>query len=487
MPADSAPRTGGFAHFPARSAMPADSAPRTGGFAHFPARSAMPADSAPRTGGFAPPRLRARGWPARRLARICLTLVLAAAGLASCSGGDRTGVVSVLGPWTGAEEASFRAMVEPFEASTGIRVRYEGVRDLDAVLTGRLRSGTPPDLVALSTPGELRDLSARGALLSLDPVLDRGQTAQQYSPAWLRLGQDRGQQKAIFVKAALKGLVWYSPPAFRAAGYQRPADWNDLVGLTRRIRAAGGTPWCLGLESSSTSGWPGTDWVEDILLHQAGPDAYRRWWQGTLSWRSPEIRRAWQTWGELVAAPGAVAGGPLGALLTNFGDAGNGMFGSPPRCTLDHAGSFITGFYQRAGRPLAPGRDFDAFRLPRPDDRYTSAQEVAGDLLGMFRDTPAARQLVRYIATPRAQQIWVGRGGAISPNSQVSPDAYPDPVSRELARIAVGATEVDFDASDLMPTTMQTAFYQAVLAYVSNPGRLDDLLADLDGVRGLAY
>jgi alpha-glucoside transport system substrate-binding protein len=445
------------------------------------------ADHAPQAGCFA--------WrPGRRLAAICLSLVLAAAGLASCSGGGGAGVVSVLGPWTGAEEASFRAMVKPFEASTGIHVRYEGVRDVDAVLTSRLRSGTPPDLVALSTPGELRDLSARGALLSLDPVLDRGQTAHQYGPAWLRLGQDdRGQQKAIFVKVALKGLVWYSPPAFRAAGYEPPTDWNGLVGLVRRIRAAGGPPWCLGLESSSTSGWPGTDWVEDILLHQAGPDVYRRWSRGELSWTSPDIRQAWRTWGELVAAPGATAGGPLGALLTNFGDAGNGMFGNPPRCALDHEGSFITGFYQRAGRPLAPGKDFDAFLLPRPNDRYTSAQEVAGDLLGMFRDTPPARQLIRYLVTPEAQRIWVGRGGAISPNRLVPAAAYPDPVSGKVAQIAVNAPDVYFDASDLMRPTMQTAFYQAVLAYVSDPGRfsdphqLDDLLADLERVRGLAY
>jgi alpha-glucoside transport system substrate-binding protein len=445
----------------------------------------MPADSAPRAGGFA-------GEPARRLASICLTLVLAAAGLMSCSGHGGAGVVSVLGPWTGAEEASFRAMLAPFEASTGTHVRYEGVRDLDAVLAGRLRSGTRPDLVVLPTPGKLQDLSDSDALHSLDPVLDRKETEEQYSPAWRRLGQDKkGRQIAIFIKVALKGLVWYSPPAFRAAGYHPPTDWKGLVGLVDRIRAAGGTPWCLGLESSSTSGWPGTDWVEDILLHQAGPDVYQRWARGELSWTSPQVRRAWQTWRDLVTAPGRVAGGPLGALLTNFGDAGNGMFGNPPRCTLDHSGSFITEFYQQAAvarhHPLAPEKDFDAFQLPGPDGRYTSAQEVAGDLLGMLRDTPQARRLVRYLATPEAQRIWVGRGGAISPNRLVGSSAYPDPVSWKVAQIAVDAADVHFDASDLMPTTMQTAFYQAVLAYVSDPGRLDNLLADLEGVRGLAY
>jgi alpha-glucoside transport system substrate-binding protein len=460
----------------------------------------MSADRAPRAGGFAYLPARFAGRPARRLAAICLTLVLAAAGLSSCSGDRSAGVVSVLGPWTDTEEeASFRAVIKQFETSHRIHVRYEGVRDLDAVLTGRLRSGTPPDLVVLPSPGKVKDLSDSGDLRSLDPapdpVLDRAQMVQQYSSAWLRLGQYQGRQKAIVVKATLKGLVWYSPPAFRAAGYQPPTDWNGLVGLTRRIRAAGGTPWCLGLEDSSASGWPGTDWVEDILLHQAGPDVYQRWSRGELSWASPEIRRAWQTWGALVAAPGAVPGGPLGALLTNFGDAGYGMFGNPHRCVLDHSPSFITEFYQRNHHdpPLVPGKDFDAFLLPRPDGRYTFAQEVAGDLLGMFRDTPPARRLVRYLATPAAQRVWVGRGGAISPNRLVPAAAYRDPVSGKVAQIAVNATDVHFDASDLMRPTMKTAFYQAVLAYVSDPGRfsdqhqLDGLLADLERVRSLAY
>ncbi len=424
--------------------------------------------------------------PVRRIAAICLTLLLASVWLPSCSEGDTAGTVTVFGPWTGSEQDSFLAMVRPFEVRTGIRVRYEGARDLDAVVTSRLQNGTPPDLVALSTRGELLDLSARGALLSLDSVLEP-QMAKQYGSEWLRLGQDKGKQKAIFVKVALKGLVWYSPTSFQAAGYQPPADWTSLADLTHRIQAAGDRPWCLGLESSSTSGWPGTDWVEDILLHQAGPEFYRRWSQGQLEWTSQKVKQAWETWGKIIND--SVAGGPLGVLLTNFGNVGNGMFTDPPRCTLDHEASFITDFYKRYkrdGHPLVAGKDFDFFQL-QPDNPGTSTQEVAGDLLGMFRDTPAARRLVRYIATPEAQQIWVHRGGAISPNHEVPLDAYPDTVSRKMAQIAVDATDVEFDASDLMPAAMQTAFYQAVLAYIADPGRLESLLENLEDVRTLTY
>jgi alpha-glucoside transport system substrate-binding protein len=49
------------------------------------------------------------------------------------------------------------------------------------------------------------------------------------------------------------------------------------------------------------------------------------------------------------------------------------------------------------------------------------------------------------------------------------------------------AQAVRFDASDLMPSAMNEAFWKAVLDYVQSPGDLDNILAGLDEVRAEAY
>jgi len=85
---------------------------------------------------------------------------------------------------------------------------------------------------------------------------------------------------------------------------QVPRTFEELTALSRDIAAGGATPWCMGVSAQSTSGWPGTDWIENILLHQSGLDVYQEWATGRLPWTSPQVRQAWTTWGQVVADPG---------------------------------------------------------------------------------------------------------------------------------------------------------------------------------------
>jgi alpha-glucoside transport system substrate-binding protein len=111
----------------------------------------------------------------------------------------------------------------------------------------------------------------------------------------------------------------------------------------------------------------------------------------------------------------------------------------------------------------------------------------AGDLFGMFNDTPAAQSLMTWLVSAEAQQIWVERGGAISANKGVAIDAYPDEVGRKAAEILTGAETVRFDAGDNMPAEMGAAFLAAIVETVQNPGDLDSILATLDEAQASAY
>src|SRR5206468_3411451 len=157
-----------------------------------------------------------------------------------------------------------------------------------------------------------------------------------YSDSFIKLAQVDGKQVGILIKAALKGPIWYNPKAFSAKGYTVPKTWDDLTSHSKKIADSGTTPWCVGLESGAASGWPGTDWLEDIVLRQAGPQVYESWYQGKTKWTSPEIKKAWETWGKIVTNDKMVFGGKSGVLATAFGDAGNPLFASPPKCYLHH-------------------------------------------------------------------------------------------------------------------------------------------------------
>lgn len=276
-------------------------------------------------------------WMKRGAASLVGVIVLLLApGLAGCGhqpGGAR--IVTVLGPWTGTERAGFLAMMRGFERNTGIQVDYTGTRDADAVLASDVKNGDLPDLAVLATRGELSQLAAAGRLMPLEGALDLKTMTRQYGPGWLRLMQATGpagqrHYYAIIIKATLKSLIWYDPASFPASDSRKLTSpgltWTKLMSLTTSLRAAGETPWCAGMADGSRSGWPGTDWIEDIVLHQAGPAVYDRWAAGALPWTSAPIAAAWRTFGQVAASAGAVHGGTEAELATSYGVAGQPMF-----------------------------------------------------------------------------------------------------------------------------------------------------------------
>src|ERR1700738_3023703 len=196
----------------------------------------------------------------------------------STAGGKLGGTVNVLAVWSASGQDSFLAMIKPFEDQTGVKVNYESTRDINATLTTRLQAGNPPELAGIPGPGQMFDFAKNGQLKALDNVLDMSAMSQEYAPDWVKLGQYSGKTYSIFIKTALKGLVWYDPKFFDAKGYKPVKTWDDLLALQTKIASSGTSPWCVGLESAATSGWPGSDWIKEIVLSQSGPQVYDDWW-----------------------------------------------------------------------------------------------------------------------------------------------------------------------------------------------------------------
>ena len=318
---------------------------------------------------------------------VPLTVVaLAAAGCSESSSGDDSDLtgetVSVIGTWGGDEQAAFLEMVKPWEEQTGAKVKYTGTRDINTVLTTGVASGVLPDLAGLPGPGQMAEYAKAGALKPLDDVLDLPTYEADTAPALVELGKVDGQVYGVFIKAAIKGLIWYNPK-LHDYGASPPKTWADLLSQATANQGAAKATWCLGIESGAASGWPATDWIEDLVLRTAGPEVYTSWYQGKMKWTDPAIKNAFQMYVTDVVAK--TYGGAQTAVATNFDNAGDPLFASPPGCAFLHQASFITGFSQF--KTSKAGTDYNFFPFPDIDPKYAGAVEGAGDLFGMFHDT----------------------------------------------------------------------------------------------------
>jgi alpha-glucoside transport system substrate-binding protein len=389
------------------------------------------------------------------------------------------GRVSIMASWTGSEEDSFREMLAPWMEMTGVELDYTGTRDMQAQLTAAIQAGGTglPDVAGIPGPGLAVDWYDAGALKALDDAIDVDAYTASSAPGMAELGiHEDGSLMGVFTKAAVKGLTWYNTNVYDGTV---PGSWDELQGMDP---APAGSLWCNAFEGGAASGWPGTDWIEDIVIRQSGPDVYDAWVNGEHAWTSPEIRSAFEVMAQVIETS---AGGGTAINATNFGDVGNGMFTDPPDCKFVHQASFISDFFiNQAG---AAEGDFDFFVMPDIDPQYAGALTGGGDMFGMFNDTPQARSLMQWLVTAEAQQIWAERGGFIAANTDVPTEVYASPSDQKAAAALQEASAFRFDGSDQMPGEMNDAFFTAMVDFASNPGDIDTILQRLDQTQQQAY
>ncbi len=409
----------------------------------------------------------------RALAAMLGAMVLIV-GACTQGGGANDKTVTVIGSWGDAEEANFKAMVAPWEAKTGNKVAYTGSRGLGAYLTTAVASGTLPDLAGLPGPGEMAQFAAQGALKPIDTVLDMNTYTADTVPALVDLGKVNGKVTAVFIKLSVKGFIWYNKANYDGTV---PATWDEVMAISPDPAES---LFCVGFELAADSGWPGTDWVEDFVIRQAGPEVYDSWVAGTTKWTDPAIKTAFEAFGEVLENS---YGGKEFINSTNFGAGANPMFDDPPGCKFHHQASFISGFFQESAG--AAPEDYDFFVMPEINSAYAGALTGGGDLFGLFSDKAAAKDLLKYLVTAEAQQIWADKGGFVSANTKVT--TYPDAVEQKSADAIHDATVFRFDGGDLMPGSMKAAFFAEMVNFAENPADLDAILGRLDAVQTDAY
>ena len=212
---------------------------------------------------------------------------------------DLGGEISILAVWADAEQEAFLSVIQPWVDRTGVTVNYEATRDINATLTNRIEGNNPPDVAGLPGPGAMAQFARSGDVYSLDSVVDMAQMAEEWNEGLIADSTVDGHMVGIFIKVSPKGFIWYNPAQFEAEGYEVPEDFDGFDALVDQIKADGNTPWGIGLNSGAGSeGWPGTDWIEDFVVRQSGPEVYDAWWQGTQTWSSPEIKAAFEAFGK---------------------------------------------------------------------------------------------------------------------------------------------------------------------------------------------
>lgn len=390
--------------------------------------------------------------------------------------------VSIQGAFIDKDAENFLASVAEFEAATGIDIDYQGSGDFVTLISTQAAAGNAPDIAFFPNPGLIGEFVELGYLSPL-PAEVSAVAQENYIQSWLDLGTFNGELYGLAYKASVKSLVWYPPKAFAAAGYEVPTTWDEMMALSAQIIADGKTPWCVGFGSGEATGWPGTDWLEDIILREQGPEYYDRWVANEIPFTDAGVQSAFATLGEVMLDDSMVFGGSNGILATEFGDAQSPMFApGGPECFLHRQASWFTGFLPE-GVTVAPDGDTFAFVLPPIDPAIGTPVMGGGDFAAAFSDRPEVVEVMKFLASPESGIAWAQAGGFVSPHKTFDVNLYPAGIDLASGQAIANADVFRFDGSDAMPGPVQPVFWAGMVDYV-NGGDLNSILSRIQDAFG---
>jgi alpha-glucoside transport system substrate-binding protein len=438
-------------------------------------------------------------WIRTFAAIAALTLVAAA-----CGGDDDTGgstptggsvatgadlsgeTVEVAATWTGAEQRSFEQVLGAFEEQTGATVRFVSTGDdIAAVLGPRIEGGDPPDVAILPQPGVLQSFAAEDVLIPIEEFA--GEIVDEnFGPGGREVGTVDGTLYAVWFRAAQKSTVWYNTQVFEDAGVQPPTTWDELLQTAQTISDFGVPPYSIGVDV----GWPLSDLFENIYLRTAGPELYDQLARHEIPWTDPSVVEALTVMGDVIGDDSLIAGGTSGALQTDFTGSITQMFADPPQGAMLFEGNFVGGIIN-GETDARVGTDADFFDFPSIDGSEPAVMG-GGDLAALFKDTEGGKELVKFLATPEAAEVWAGLGGFISPNKNVDNSAYTDPIDQRAAQALADAGDaVRYDLSDLQPTefgaTTGEGIWGILTEFMSDPSDPEGTARQLEAAAKAAY
>ena len=409
-------------------------------------------------------------------------------GAAGTTGGGAdcgSGTISLMGIWVATEQKSIQAVLDGFkEKCPDVTVKYNPAGDnIVTVLATAVQGGNPPDLATIAQPGTIREYATAGKLQPIDFAKDT--IAANYQQSAVDLGTIDGKLYSFLFKGANKSTVWYNVPVFEDAGVEAPKTWDEFLQAAQTIKASGVPAYSLG----GADGWTLTDLFENIYIRTAGADKYDQLAAHEIPWTDQSVKDALTEMAKIFSDTDNIAGGTSGALQTDFPTSVTNAFADPPKAAMVLEADFVAGEILNS-TTAKPETGFNVFDFPSINDS-PPAVVGAGDQVVMFKDSPAARALVEYLATPEAASIWVKLGGFSSPNKNVDPADYPDAITRATATALANAQDLRFDLSDLQPSafggTVGQGEFKLFQDFLSNPKDVDGIAQKLEDAAAKAY
>jgi alpha-glucoside transport system substrate-binding protein len=393
------------------------------------------------------------------------------------SGGSTAGkTVTIYGPDTGTEATELNASWAAWEKANDITIKYTGDGDFTTNIATKIQGNDLPDIGMFPQPGLLSAAIQSGKVSTVDSTT-AANVKKNFSSDWQGYVTSGGKMYGTPLDASVKGYIWYSPADFKKWGLDVPATYADLVSDIGKVESTtGNAPFCAGFNSGTASGWPGADFLAEVVLSSAGPSTYDAWVSGKTKFTDPAIDKAFTLLGQILQNPkyvNAGFGNVSSINSTAFGDVAAKI--ADGSCAMTNQATFLEASFATtktaAGATPKVGTDGDVWAFALPSVKAGSKAVVGGgDFAAPFNNNAATQKVMAYLSSSdwANSLITVKDASFISANKGVDATKEADPLLQSAIKtLQSSSTTFRFGADDAMPTVVENAFWKGIVDWTN--------------------
>jgi glucose/mannose transport system substrate-binding protein len=395
---------------------------------------------------------------------LALAVSLAWAGAATA----QENKAEVIHWWTsGGESAAVKVFAEQFTKAGGtwVDTAIAGGANARTAAINRTVGGTPPTMMQFNTGKQFDELVENDLLNDVDGVVTELKVKDKIPPAIVAATTRNGKMYAIPVNIHGQNWLFYNSDVLKKVGAEEPKNWDDMIPILDKIKAAGLIP----LSFSGQKVWE-RGLFNAVMLGQGGPKLWQAVYgdKNPAAVKSPEFKSVAEMYGKLRNYVDA------GAPGRNWNDATSLVIQG--KAGFQVMGDWAKGEFIAAGQTA--GKEYGCTILSKAGGGYA----MGGDVFAFpkTKDPNAVKaqiMLAKVLLDPETQIKFNAKKGSIPVRTDVDTSSL-DICAQKGAKMVADKAQQAPAMELLTPPSVTGAVEDVISSFWNNPGQNVDTFAD---------
>ena len=332
----------------------------------------------------------------------------------------------------------------------GIKIKYNAVSDPETFIINDPNNSS--SIAIIPNPQGVTNLAERNLLYSLNSlVIDDSLIENVYPKHLIDIVSVDQEIFAGWTRLFPNSLIWYDISKIKKYENIKFENFNNLILETKKIADNGESPWCANSESSASTGWIQTNWLEDVILSKYGPEIYDRWSKLEIKASNVKIYNSMKVVGDFIFYQNLIQGGDREIINEEFRNLPKVLLNDENSCFLTWSGHY---FRYYIDEDYKYGVDFGVSNFPPIN--YKNTIVGIGDSVVLLKNDNISQTIISKMLSSDFGKKWASYENTeyISANKNFNDKNINNELTKyefEVVHKALNDDLFRYDASEIMP------------------------------------